>query len=303
MDTALTLVSFFERYFARLFLDDARPRTFAAYDETLKHWKCITGDPELPFDAAVLAAFKVELHSTLSAATVNKHLRQVNAILAKVGPAGPGNRDALGMITCTVWTRPLREDRPRPRAIADDVVDAIYAACEFARRPRLSWCSPAAWWRALICLAITSGFRRGALLALRWSDVDVAGRTVRVPASIDKCHAERVKPLHVIAVKHLLRIRGRGELVFAFHGSEIAWYRTWHAIQDRADISSAEQIRFHDLKRFAGTRYAATSSPWVVQQMLDHSSIETSRFYVNAAEQCRAAVDAFPLPECFKQGG
>jgi len=315
MDAALTLVSFFRKQFSPLFLDDARPRTFAAYEETLRHWRRITGDPELGFGSAVLAAFKVELHETLSAATVNKHLRHVNAILGKCGPAGPGNRDALGMVASTPWTRPLREDRPRPRAVGDDIVSRIYAAAAFGRWPHSpssslkgsaigagknsAFC--ATWWRALICVAITTGFRHEALLALRWADLDLAGRTVRVPACIDKCHEERVKPLHVAAVRHVLAIRGASELVFAFDGSEQTWYRQWHAIQDAADIATGEHIKFHDLKRFAGTRYAATSSPWVVQHMLDHSSIETSRFYVNATEACREAVDAFPLPSCFKE--
>ena len=140
-------------------------------------------------------------------------------------------------------------------------------------------------------------------MALWWCDVNVAERTVRVPAAIDKCHVELLKPLHAIAVRHVLAIRGGSGLVFPFDGSEQTWYRQWHAIQDGADIPTVEHIKLHDLKRFAGTRYAATSSPWVVQQMLDHASIETSRFYVNAAEACREAVDAFPLPECFLQGG
>jgi len=317
MDAGLTLVSFFRRYFSPLFLDDARPRTFEAYEEMLRHWRRITGDPELPFGAAVLAAFKVELHKTHAAATVNKHLRAVNAILAKCGPAGSGNRDALGLIGETTWTRPLREDRRRPRAVGDDLVSRIYTAATFARWPH----SPsftlkgncvgagkgsagnfaAAWWRALICVAITTGFRRGALLSLRWSDIDLVARTIAVPAWIDKCHEGRVKPLHAAAVRHMLAIRGPGGLVFAFDGCLLTLGRQWHAIQDAADIPAVEHIKLHDLKRFAGTRYAAISSPWVVQQMLDHSSIETSRFYVNATEACRVAVDAFPLPNCFKE--
>lgn len=304
MDAALTLVSFFQQFFAPLFLCDVRPRTFNAYDDTLKHWQRVVGNvPLAAIDTLLLARFKVALHETLSAATVNKHLRQINAILGKAGPSGPGNRDALGMLASTPWTKPLREDRPRPRAIGDAIVSRIYAAARVARWPRCEAASgyAAKWWRALICVAVTTGFRHQALLGLRWADVDVAGRTVRVPACIDKCHTERCKPLHAAAVRHLLAIRGVGELVFWFDGSEQTWYRQWHAIQDAADIPDAEHIKLHDLKRFAGTRYAATASPWVVQQMLDHSSIETSKYYINPAEACRVAVDAFPLPNCFKE--
>ena len=302
METALTLVRFYDEYFQRLFLDDARPRTFEAYASTLKHWRAITEDPPFPIEPATLAEFKVRLHSVLSPATVNKHLRQLNAILAKAGQPGPGNRDALGVVMATPWTRPLREERPQPRAIADALIASIYSACKFANHPRLTWCAAQVWWQALLCLAITTGFRRGALFALKWCDIRVPERLIHVRATIDKCHVDREKPLHATAIKHLLQIKGPDDLVFPFEAGRTEWYREWHRIQDLADVDTAAHIKLHDLKRFAGTRYAATASPWVVQHMLDHSSLETSRHYVNAAEACCSAVDTFPLPGCFTKG-
>ena len=81
--------------FSPLFLDDARPRTFEAYEETLRHWKRLTGDPTLPFGAAVLATFKVELHKALAAATVNKHLRR-DSRKVRTGRTGESGRARVG---------------------------------------------------------------------------------------------------------------------------------------------------------------------------------------------------------------
>jgi integrase len=132
---------------------------------------------------------------------------------------------------------------------------------------------------------------------MKWVQVDVVRRSVRVPASIDKCGREREKPLHDQVVKLLLEIRGPQEKVFEWPHSSRTWYRQWHAIQDAGDVM--EHIRFHDLKRVAGVMFSATGSPWVVQHMLDHASLETSRHYINPMEACREAVDNLPLQKIF----
>jgi integrase len=146
-------------------------------------------------------------------------------------------------------------------------------------------------------LAVSSGFRRGALLSLRWAHIDVGRRIVRLPACFDKKGKEREKPLHDQVVKLLLEIRGPQEKVFEWPHSRKVWYEQWHRIQDAGDVM--EHIRFHDLKRVAGVMFSETGSPWVVQHMLDHASIETSRHYINPMEACREAVDNLPLQKIF----
>ncbi|MCG2682380.1 MAG: site-specific integrase [Planctomycetales bacterium] len=121
-----------------------------------------------------------------------------------------------------------------------------------------------------------------------------------MPAEFDKCGVERVKPLHRVAIAHLLKIRlPNSSRLFEWRHGWKAFYKEWHAIQDMAGIETKDHFTLHDLKRTAGTELSEIASPWVVQQMLDHSSINTSRHYVNAAEQCREAVDNFPMPDCF----
>jgi len=69
MDSALTLSAFFRRYFTPLFLADARPRTFEAYEETLHHWQKIIGDTAMAsLNTTILATFKIALREKHAAA-------------------------------------------------------------------------------------------------------------------------------------------------------------------------------------------------------------------------------------------
>jgi integrase len=314
--SSLTLRSYFERFHARLFLADARPATFQQYRYSLNKWERLTSNPVLlDVGNQTLAEFKAALVGlAMSASTVNKHLRHVQAMLNKAGPSGPHNRDALGLIAACPWTKTLRTPRPRPRAITADVLRRVYEACKFAllparvgavgerdlfgdlvEQPELGFACD--WWRALIVCAYNLGLRRSTLLSLIWSDVDVGLRVVSVLAENDKCGEHRVKPLNDFVVRHLLVIRlVHGDRVFAWPHTERTFYRQWHAILDGADVPTAEHFGLHDLKRTCGSVLARTASPWAVQKMLDHASIETSKHYVDATAELRSAVDSMPQP-------
>ncbi len=261
----LPLGEFFERVYVPQFLVGTSPRTLDAYRESLAHWSRVTGNlPLREIDSQRLAEFKASLlegsqgsqgsrkdakaqrqltlfelggwaaplrlcvrykGDPLAAATVNKHLRHLGAILSKAGPPGPRNRDALWAIERVPWTRPVRQYRRMPRKVSDQVLDAIYRAAGIATHPVLDRVDPGHWWKALLVTALTVGFRRGGLFALRWSGVDWEEAEVRLPAEGDKCHAERSKPVCRLVLQHLMRIRSAGPLVFAFPHSESKFYR------------------------------------------------------------------------------
>jgi integrase len=327
----MTLRTYFERIHAPTFLSGAKPMTLKRARESLKHWERETVDPRLAeIDPETLAVFKSRLFNPagfcgrragnarqgvfafaadpppptdsprqLSRATVNLHLRQISGILSKAGPAGPTNRDALGVLRSVPWTKPLKEYRRRPKNVKDDLLDAIYRAAAAALHPHLENVLAGNWWKALIVTAVTVGYRKGAMLRLPWSCVDWEESIIRLPAEADKCWTEREKPVSRLVLQHLLRIRTASDLIFPFPESATTFYRQWRAIQTAAAIPKDRQIKLHDLKRACGTRFARIASPWVVQHRLDHASLATSQFYVNASDEEREAVDRQPLPAAF----
>ncbi len=299
-----TLDGWFESVYAVTYEAGCRPRTLEEYRVSLGKWKAFTDDPPLDaIDSLMLGRFKAWLLESeqLARATVNKHLRHVHAILGKAGPPGPGNRDAAGLIATSPWTKPLKELERLPRSVESDVLGSIYQASRFAHYPELEDIKAADWWRALMVLAYTSGFRRGALMSLVWSQVDVANREFRIAAEDDKCGRERRKPLHRLAVVHLVKIRTADGRVFPWPHSMTTFYRQWHRIQIKADIERADHIKLHDLKRTCGSIAAELGSAFAVQKLLDHGSVRTSQLYVNPTKELRGVVDAFPIPAAFEE--
>lgn len=332
----MTLGEYFERVHRPLFLAGASPRTLAEYRATLRHWERSAEDaPIAEITSLGLAAFRAALLNPESrraaiasggqmlfgweavasararlsrkprrrigsAATANKHLTHIQAILDKAGPPSPGRRDALGVIAAVPWLQRLRVPRRLPRDVEDRHLAAIYGACAAALHPALPGIDPEHWWQAMIVAALLTGFRREALLALRWSDIDLGRRLVRVEAESDKCDVARVKPLAGLVVQHLVRIRTADPRVFPWRASAKTWDRQWQRLNRAAGLVGRVRLRFHDLKRACGTRIAAAGyGAHAVKHMLDHASLSTSEWYVNAtsaAMDLRGLVDRIPLP-------
>lgn len=301
----LTLRQFFQEIFSPDFLLDRALKTHRAYFEALAHWERITDDPPLKrIDGRLLTGFKRSLSKggpearPLSAATVNKHLRHLAALLNKAGPPGPGNRDALGLIRTVPWTRPLELDRRLPPDIDGDTLDAIYIAAKTAKFPELFGVQPVYWWRGLMQTAIMTAYRKSALLSLRWVNIDWQQQTIGLPAEADKCHTERRKPVLPGLLKYLQRIRTSQPLIFPWPHAPRTWYRQWHRNQDAAGLPRTEHITWHNLKAASGSRYSrGGASISALQQHLDHASITTSRHYVRVASpEQREAIERMPLP-------
>jgi integrase len=82
-------------------------------------------------------------------------------------------------------------------------------------------------------------------------------------------------------------------------------YAAWHAIQEAAGINvdrSAEQGRkpyygFHEIRKTCGTNLFGVS-PAAAQQMLGHSSVETTqKSYANLNTLTEQALDQIPQPQ------
>lgn len=155
---------------------------------------------------------------------------------------------------------------------------------------------------ALFAVAVTAGLRRGELLALRWSDVDLDDGFVRVVGSLARARGKGVAitnpktprsrrrvELTATAVDALQRHRAvqaaerlaagpwwkTGDLVFTNHqGGFLAVkdvYAAYHRVLDRAGLP---RVRFHDLRHTAATLMLSRGvHPKVASEMLGHSTI------------------------------
>lgn len=150
--------------------------------------------------------------------------------------------------------------------------------------------------RALFHLVVAIGLRRGEVLGLKWSDVDLCGAVLsvrRALAETGKMKATKTKlsqrtitlPASVVAELSAHRDRlaaaGLGSCALVFPsraGTPLAASNLYaHHFLPAIQRAGLRRIRFHDLRHTAATiRLAAGVNPKTVQLMLGHTRIETT---------------------------
>jgi len=118
-----TVATFYRDYYQPTRLNEAARATVLGYQTVIRRWVLLTGDPPLvDITNETLARYRNALerlpgkrgHLPLTAASVSRHLRHLQAILDKAGPPGFRNRDAAGILLTVPWIRKPRVDTPPP---------------------------------------------------------------------------------------------------------------------------------------------------------------------------------------------
>lgn len=129
--------------------------------------------------------------------------------------------------------------KSRQRRLEPAEIDCFWQAADRAR---------ALWLKPFIILAIETGMRRGELLSICWSDVDLATRLTRIRET--KSGYERVIPLTSLAVETLASMSRRTERVFPVAPGAVR--QGWDRLIKRAGIKN---LRLHDLRHEAVSRF------------------------------------------------
>lgn len=167
---------------------------------------------------------------------------------------------------------------------------------------------------AVYVLALSTGLRRGELLGLRWTDVDLDGAELHVRQAMQRVagelrvtapktrHSRRTIPLPALALDALREHRARqaaerlsagpawqdSGLVFTTaHGTPIEprnLNRHWYALRTRCGLPG---VRLHDLRHTCVTLLLdAGVPPHIVQAIAGHSGIQvTMTIYAHAAQE------------------
>lgn len=228
----------------------------------------------------------------LSGQTALHHHRLVHRVLAVAMREGRIRQNVAAL------TERPKAERHEHRYFSRNEIERIIKAA--AGRPL----------RPLIALALATGARRGELLALRWSDVDLERGSIAICRSIEqtkdgvrekapKNGKQRVVDLPATAVellkRHRLRQAAKAGLGpgWVFPGSDGgAW--TPHKVTDgfreilrKAKIESGS---FHSLRHTAATQMLELEvPPKIVQERLGHSTIAiTIDLYSHATPSLQA---------------
>lgn len=131
--------------------------------------------------------------------------------------------------------------------------------------------------RAILLLAIDSGMRRGEILKLRWDEIDFQNSLVNIVGTHTKTEKARIAPLSERtrdALNALAEFR-TGERPFP-----ITDFKNSFTTAKR--VAGIEDLRFHDLRRTAITRWIQAGTPLALAgKFAGHAKVETTaRHYI-----------------------
>lgn len=314
-----TLTRFFEEFVWPELLAPARRSegTRKEYRIALKHWQQGTNDPQIQsIDRATPAQFlrylfawrkRAALSSEckdeqeLSVTTIRKIIREIQFLLDRTGPAGPGNREGQNLVPTPAWIKPPPAHQFAPRhAFTLQELDRLLIA---ARSARPSTVIPEdipapVWWRALILLGYNTGMRPGSLLAARHEHID--DHWLVIPPEAIKCHNGQRLWLNrhaLAAVKSTGRKKG---LILPWLATGAATLcRQWGWLQTAAGLKrSGSHTGMYALRRAFATQCAAID-PLAAQIMLNHRGLGMAMMinhYVNPEKLLSKALAKLPQP-------
>ena len=157
-------------------------------------------------------------------------------------------------------TEPRRGEIKRERVLTDEELRRVWeAAGGFP-------------YGAIIRLLLATGQRRNEVGGMRWSELDLEGRTWRLPKERTKGNRDHLVPLNDLALQVIEACPRIGDCVFATR-KETA-FAGWSQAKRRLDAKCGVlDWRLHDLRRTVATgMQAAGVLPHTVAAVLNHST-------------------------------
>lgn len=161
----------------------------------------------------------------------------------------------------------LTEDAPKTRYLDDDERRILYAAC--AEGP---------WYLLpIVLIAINTGMRRGEILNLKWKDINIEKKFVRITQS--KSGRSRDIPMNEILVNLFKGLEQGEDRIFPIEG----FRRSWITALKTAGI---QNLRFHDLRHECASQLVMSGADLrTVQEVLGHSSLIMTQRYAHISNE------------------
>lgn len=270
-------------HYLEVTLPHAKHRKNASEQTRLLNWwrQELGSRPLVSITPAVIAEIRDKLTNAeargkpLSGSTINRRITALSAVLSvAVKEYGWLQKNPVSNVT-------RLEDSKGIERFLDDV----------ERRRLLTECegSPSTALLTIVQLALATGARKGELLSLQWTGVDLARRKVRF---MDTKNGEsRTVPLAPQAVSILRDWRANRLPVGAvFPLGKATLDKAWQAARDAAGL---HDVRFHDLRHSAASYLAMSGASLIdIAAILGHKTLAMVKRYSHLSEQhTSAAVD------------
>jgi len=162
--------------------------------------------------------------------------------------------------------------------------------------------------KPIIVVALNTGMRRGEILNLKWKQLDLEKRLVRVENT--KSGKNRMIPINDFLWQELLRVRnlnGKCKFVFPNPDTDLPYTEVKKSFKSACKRAGIDDLRFHDLRHTFATRLIESGVDLItVRDLLGHFSVRVTQRYTHSSqEQKKAAVELLlqkSLKKAEKQG-
>jgi len=137
-----------------------------------------------------------------------------------------------------------------------------------------------------VLLSMNTGLRRGELLALKWTSVDMKGRQITIEGSTAKAGQTRHIPLNTEALDVLKKWKAQAPDSERLFPIDTGFKTAWAHLLERAKIS---KFRWHDLRHHFASRLVQAGVPLnTVRELLGHGSMAMTLRYAHLAPDQKA---------------
>ena len=212
-----------------------------------------------------LEEYKMQRRKEVSASTVNRELTCIKHIFNKAV-----EWRYLGLNKLRVVKR-FKEPPGRLRYLNENEIEALLKECAEHIKP-------------IVIIALNTGMRKGEILDLSWSDVDMDNRVLTIKRT--KNNESRTVPINETIYKMLgsLRDGSNGQPVFANKDGN-PYRDIKHGFARAVQRAGIEDFRFHDLRHtFASRLVMAGVDIRTVQQLIGHKDIRMTMRYSHLSD-------------------
>ncbi|MGB7069071.1 MAG: site-specific integrase [Pyrinomonadaceae bacterium] len=145
--------------------------------------------------------------------------------------------------------------------------------------------------KAIILLGLDSGMRRGEILSLEWTDIDLESGIIKILGTHTKTQKTRSVPMTNRTRAELLTLPnfGTSGKIFPFGDFKRSWATALR-------VAKIEGLTFHDLRRTFVTRLQTGGiSIGIAAELAGHSRIETTQKHYTSTDNAAVIQDAATL--------
>ncbi len=214
--------------------------------------------------------FKVERSRIAKPSTVNRELGNLKHMMRTA--VAWKDLDVSPFTEVKLLHVPERQDR----ILGPDEEPKLLAACAKIRTPHL---------RGIVLVGLNAGMRRSEILGLKWSQIDVFGRTIHVIEGKTE-PSRRFIPMNDTLYTLFVELyrKRRTQLVFPsprLPGRKMLSPKRGFA--KAVELAGIPHFRFHDMRHTFATRLLRAGVDLVtVQKLLGHSKITTTARYAHS---------------------